>query len=215
MRLSAMAGLLLIALGCPAQGQQPAASGKQTITVPAGATVPLTLTTPLSTRTARPGDPVRAETTFPVTVGTTVAIPNGTYAEGALDKVTPRGSHAGFEMHFTRLIFANGYTVDLPGATAVTSALRPLRPGHVCGPAPQALMPLQTPTLPPLPAVGPNKGLIIGLVASGVAVAVMVAILAGHRSGGVYLDAGAKLDMVLQSPLSLDPDRIAVGAGGP
>jgi len=76
-------------------------------------------------------------------------------------------------------------------------------------------MPLQTPTLPPLPAVGPNKGIIIGLVASGVAVAVMVAILAGHRSGGVYLDAGAKLDMVLQSPLSLDPDRIAVGAGGP
>jgi hypothetical protein len=137
---------------------------------------------------------------------------NGTYAEGTLDKVTPRGSHAGFEVHFTRLIFANGYTVDLAGASARTSALRPLRPVHVCGPAPQALTPLQTPTLTPPKAVGPNKGLIIGLGGGGVAAAAVLGILLGHRGGGVYLDAGAKLEMALQSPLTLDLARVTAPA---
>ncbi|MGA2436453.1 MAG: hypothetical protein ABSG25_14355 [Bryobacteraceae bacterium] len=102
---------LTIALGCLAQAQ--------TITVPTGTKIPLTLISPLRTWTAHPGDSVRAVTAFPTTVDDRVAIPAGTGVEGVIDKIRRRGRHAGFEMHFTRLIFINGYTAPLSGSTTM------------------------------------------------------------------------------------------------
>jgi hypothetical protein len=97
--------LLLTALGCLAQQPAPPAAGSAAITVPAGTKIPLRLTSPLGTKTAQAGDAVHAEAAFPVTAGNTVAIPPGTYVEGVIDEVTPRGRHAGFAMHFTRMVF--------------------------------------------------------------------------------------------------------------
>jgi len=51
---------LLTATGCMAQESAP-----PSITLPAGTKVPLRLTAPLGTKTARPGDAVRAEVAFP------------------------------------------------------------------------------------------------------------------------------------------------------
>ena len=97
------------------QQQSPAASEKQVITVPGGTRIPLVLTSPVGTKSSQPGDPVRAETAFPVTVDNRVAVPLGTYVAGEIAAVTRPSSsrRAGLQMHFTRVIFANGYEVAL------------------------------------------------------------------------------------------------------
>jgi len=210
MRLLAITGL---ALGCLAQAQ--------TITVPQGTKIPLRLTGPLNSMTVRVGDPVRAETAFPVAVDTKVAIPAGAYVEGAIDKITKRGAHAGFEMHFTRLIFGNGYTVPISGSSSstLTADLElPEGPDAVGGgmaslqsscPLPPCLPTTPTLTQPPMP--GPNRGLIIGLVAAGTAVAIILGVALSRRGGGMYLDAGSSLEMVLASPLPLDAAKLPAG----
>ncbi len=209
MRLIAIAGFAG-ALGCLAQAQL--------VTVPAGSKISLKLTSALSTRTSRPGDAVRAETAFPVAVGGNVAIPTGTYVEGAIDKVRRSGRKAGFDVHFARLIFANGYTVPLTGSSTVPGAPAS---GVAAGPAPPDAAPagmashLQAePGLTPPPSVGPSKGLIIGIGATAAATAIVTAVLLGRRGGGLYLDAGSALEMVLTSPLPLDAAKLSAGAAG-
>jgi len=62
------------------------------------------------------GSPVYGVTNFPVAVNGQIAIPPGTYAQGQIDMFTRPGwlsPHAEIQIHFTRLIFANGYGVDL------------------------------------------------------------------------------------------------------
>lgn len=93
-----------------------AADSPQTaqIQIPAGTTVPLALTRALWMKTAGAGDAVYAETVFPVAVNNQIAIPAGTYAEGQIDSLTRPGifsPHAQLQIHFTKLVFANGYTV--------------------------------------------------------------------------------------------------------
>jgi hypothetical protein len=100
----------------PSQVQQPAmpASANQTITIPAGTRIPLSLTSPLTNKEARPGASVRAVTTFPVAVGAQTAIPVGTYVEGTIDSVNKRNRPGPtLRAHFTRLLYANGYSVPL------------------------------------------------------------------------------------------------------
>lgn len=90
---------------------------KPSITIPAGSNVILAMTSPVWSKTVKPGDPVYSMTAFPVAVNNQMAIPPGTYAQGIIDEVTKptRGNNtADFQIHFTTLIFANGYTVELP-----------------------------------------------------------------------------------------------------
>ncbi len=71
------------------------------------------------------GDTVRAVVAFPVTIGTQLAIPAGTFVDGDVSQVTARpkaGQQPSFRVHFTRLVFSNGYSVALNGEN--TQALR-------------------------------------------------------------------------------------------
>ena len=89
------------------------------ITIPAGTEIPLKLSQAISTRNAKPGDPVYAETAFPFTVNDQVVIPAGTYVQGRVAEVKRPGrvkGRAQLLMHFTTLIYRSGYTVMLPGA---------------------------------------------------------------------------------------------------
>jgi hypothetical protein len=212
---------LLTATGCLAQESAPPAAAP-VITVPAGTRVPLRLTSPLATKTAQTGDAVHAEVAFPVTASNTVAIPPGTYVEGTVDQVTRHGSHAGFTMHFTRMVFNNGYTVALPAANADTRAglLRTADPQAAASAGPDVpvdAMALQgtTPTPAPLPSVGPSKGLVIGLAAAGAVAATVVAVIFGRRAGDRYLRAGYRLEMVLADSLSLDAAKVAAAVANP
>jgi hypothetical protein len=216
---------LLTALGCLAQQPAPPAAGSPAITVPAGTKVPLRLTSPLGTKTAQAGDPVHAEAAFPVTAGNTVAIPPGTYVEGVIDEVTPHGRHAGFSMHFTRMVYSNGYTVALSAATADTRAGL-LRSGDLSaaladpfalagGMAFQTIGTTQPPTVTQPSMPGPSKGLIIGLGAGGAVAATVVGVILARRGGALYLKAGWRFEMVLADPLSLDAEKVAAAVANP
>jgi hypothetical protein len=174
-------------------------------------------------RATKKGDSVRAITTFPVTAGQQVAIPAGTYVEGAIDKMIKRGptGSTGLEMHFTRIVFPNGYNVPLENATAVAKAGSSGAniPESAASGSSSATVNAegfqQPPAPPPLPRVGPSPGVVAGTVLGvGAAVTVVAILLGRHRAGDIVFDSGYQFEMVLQIPLVLDADRVADAMAG-
>jgi hypothetical protein len=206
----------------PVQAQAPTDTQPQAITIPAGTRVPMTLTSPMRARATHRGDAVRAVTAFPVTVGKQLAIPSGTYFEGQIDKVLKRGpsGHAGLQMHFMRIVFADGYNMALDGATAEakagnlagpTSALpAPAEPGAQGAPGLiLAQQPTPTPTLNPPPRIGPSVGTLVGIGVGVAAVTTVAGILLGRRhANDILFDTGYQFEIVLGAPLALDADRV-------
>lgn len=95
-----------------------------TITVPAGTLVELALTQPVLTRSAKPGDQIYAITAFPVAINNQMAIPPGTYVQGQIDSLAPPKTfspHAEFQIHFTKLIFENGYVLNFAGPQNIST----------------------------------------------------------------------------------------------
>ena len=93
------------------------------IQLASGTKIPLTLKQGITTKSARPGDPVYAQTAFPITANNQIAIPAGTYVQGEVRQVVRPGrvkGRAELQMSFTSMIFPNGYTVMLPGAVQNT-----------------------------------------------------------------------------------------------
>ncbi len=90
-----------------------------TVTVPAGTQIPLKLAQGISTKSAKVGDAVYAQTVFPITANDRIVIPAGTYVQGRISQIKRPGrvkGRAEFLMHFTTMIFRSGYTVMLPGS---------------------------------------------------------------------------------------------------
>src|SRR5215468_7793955 len=89
------------------------------ITVPAGTQVLLNLKSPIDTKSAKVGDGVYCQTSFPVTQDNVAVIPAGTYVKGTIAQVRRAGrvkGRAEILFHFSTMIFPNGYTIDLPGS---------------------------------------------------------------------------------------------------
>ncbi|MGO8789059.1 MAG: hypothetical protein ACLQVL_16980 [Terriglobia bacterium] len=206
----------------PVPAQTPAAPQNPTITIPAGTRIPLALASPVSSK-ARHGDAVRAVTGFPVTVGTQLAIPAGTYVEGVIDKVT-KGGRSGptLQMHFTHILYANGYNTAIEGDTTQAEVLNPhsnppeastfaSEPGPSYALAGASLP--EAPTLQPLPS---HTGAIVGLGIGGAAAVIAIAVLTRYHRGGsvVLFDTGWQFEMVLESPLSVDAASVAAATPG-
>jgi len=214
----------------PSGAAAPPAAPAGTIVVPQGTEIYLTLVSTIRSKSTRAGDDVRAQVAFPVTVGTNVAIPAGTYVQGtviAVDAKSARGGSSGVQIHFTTLLFSNGYTVALDAENQAQRNALPAKDtppedeiawaghgapylGEGFQGAGQQTPPL--PPLPPLPRVGPSPGVVIGISLGGSAVlaGVMFA-LAHHRGGADYIlhDSGWQFEMTLRSPLALDAARVA------
>lgn len=229
MRLLILAGFLA-ASTCNAQiaplnvlktqpaSQDQAPSGTM-ITVPSGTHVALTLAGPITSK-SRKGDAVRAAVAFPVTVGNQVAIPPGTYVQGAITGIVKHSNNGpSVQMKFSSMVFPNGYTVALDGS--ILQAKLTDTPAGQTNPGGAAVNPAgyalngkaqpgpQPPTLTPPPMPGPNKGLIIGLAAGGAAAVIVTAVVFGHRSGSatrgdILFNTGWQFNMVLNSPLTLN-----------
>jgi type IV secretion system protein VirB10 len=123
-RLALCTCLALLASSLTAQTTSASAEASgparaEVITIPAGTRVPLSLKQAISTKTAKEGDPVYAETTFPFALNDRIVIPTGTYVQGKISHVK-RGGHikgrAEIMIHFTSMIYPSGYTVMLPGS---------------------------------------------------------------------------------------------------
>ena len=218
------------AQNAPAAGQ--VAPSSPAIVVPIGTAIQLTLMSAVKSKSTKAGDTVRAVVAFPVTIGTQLAIPAGTFVDGSVIRVTAHpagGQQPSFSVHFTRLVFSNGYSVALNGenaqalllpaeSSAPANEVAELAPPRLSGMS-FAMGEGQTgtpPTMPPLPQVGPPKGLIIGLSLGGTAALVILgAIGAHHRASStdfVLYDAGWQFQMVLDSPVTLDAAQVAAAA---
>lgn len=104
-------------LAAPPQ-RAPVPVGKLWI-MPAGTKIPIQLRQSLSTKDARAGDPVYAQTSFPVLVDGHIVIPAGTWVQGEVDSVKRAGRIKGtaeLQFHLTTLIYANGYSVNMAAA---------------------------------------------------------------------------------------------------
>jgi hypothetical protein len=91
--------------------------------IPAGSKIPLTLTQAISTKNAREGDAVYAQTAFPFVLNSRVLVPAGTYIQGRISHVERAGrvkGRAELLVHFTSLIYPSGYTVMLPASVENT-----------------------------------------------------------------------------------------------
>src|SRR5437016_8178808 len=89
------------------------------LVIPAGTKVPIALKNTISTKSNHEGDPIYAQSTFPVVINEKIVIPAGTYVQGKIISVKPAGrikGRAEVLIHFTTLIYPSGYTVMLPGA---------------------------------------------------------------------------------------------------
>ena len=95
------------------------AADPHAVVIPAGSKIPLSLKQAISTKNARDGDPVYAETAFPFVQNERIVIPAGTYIQGKVVHTEHAGrskKRAEILIHFTSMIYPSGYTVILPGS---------------------------------------------------------------------------------------------------
>ncbi len=218
-------GIVVVLLGALAVAQQApdAREGdgyrsRSGITVPAGTQIPLQLAQGISTKSAKVGDAVYAETVFPVTANDRIVIPAGTYVQGRISQIRRPGrikGRAEFLMHFNTMIFKSGYTVMLPGAVenvpgsekqTVKDKEGTIRQDGTKG--------KDTGTV----AKTAGEGAVVGAIAdrgvkgagiggaAGAAVGLASVLLT--RGPDVSLPTGTSVQIVLERPLDLDPNRI-------
>jgi hypothetical protein len=102
--------------GTPVAPAVPAVAPAPKIMVPAGTHIPLVLHNAISTRSARPGDPVYFETLFPVMIDGKVVIPAGSYVSGEVTESKRPGRVKGrgeLMIKLTTMILPNAYMVNL------------------------------------------------------------------------------------------------------
>jgi len=225
MRIRAASTLVLLLAGIAAAQTpltpKPAApsveSEKPMLTIPAGTKVPLSLKQAISTKTAKDGDPVYAETAFPFVVNERVVIPAGTYIQGKIERVQ-RGGHvkgrAEVLIHFTSMIYPNGYTVMLggsventPGAekTSMKDSEETIRQDSEAGKKAREA------------AEGATTGAVIGAITNGgkgAGIGAGVGGVAGlavgmlSRGADVRLEPGTSIEMEIQREVTVDASRI-------
>jgi type IV secretion system protein VirB10 len=182
------------------------------ITVPAGTKIPLTLKQGINSKSARPGDPVYAQTAFPITENNQIVIPAGTFVQGEVRRVVRPGrvkGRAQLQLSFTSMIFPNGYTVMLPGAVQNTPGSNSNtvkgKEGTIHGPGSKGK---DAGTI----AEGAGTGALIGALASGGKGAAIGAGAGGvlglatvllTRGPEVQLGTGDSVEMILESSIEL------------
>jgi hypothetical protein len=161
-----------------AQASTPAvaASKNAKIEVPGGTHIPLVLHNAISTRSARPGDPVYFETLFPVMIDGKVVIPAGSYVSGEVSEAKRPGRVKGrgeLMIRLKTLILPNAYMVNLnavPSNAGTGGNETTDNEGKIIGDS--------------------NKGGDIGTVAKTTAAGAGIGAIAGRGAAGAGIGAG-------------------------
>lgn len=192
------------------------------IEVPSGTRIPLVLHNAISTRSARPGDPVYFETVFPVMVDGKVVIPAGSYVSGEVTESKRPGrvkGRAELMIRLKTMILPNAYMVSLaaaPGNAGTGGAETVNREGQVVGDTDKA-----SDVGGVVKTTGAGAG--IGAIAGGAKGAGMGAgIGAATGLGAVLLTRGPEaelprgttLEAVLDRSLFLDADKVQFTSPG-
>ena len=83
--------------------------------VPSGTRLPLILHNAVTTRNAKPGDPIYLETLFPIVIDNRILIPAGSYVQGEIQEAKRPGKVKGtgeIRLRLNSMILPNGYAVD-------------------------------------------------------------------------------------------------------
>ena len=231
--LCLIAGLLAVSASCAAQqpegpqtGAPPPVAPKpvaarrtgsiERITVPAGTRVGVVLQNGISTRSAKPGDSVYLQMSFPITQTNRIVIPVGSYLRGELLESKRPGRIKGrgeFRLRLDTLILPNGYTVSLNAAprSADSGGKETMDPeGKVTGPGGKGK---DAGTIAETTATGAGIGAIAsgakGLgIGAGIGAAAGLAAVLLTRGPEAELPRGSTLDIVLEHDLSLDGSQI-------
>lgn len=185
--------------------------------VPSGTKIPLTLTQGITSKTAREGDPVYAQTAFPVTQNNRIVIPAGSYVQGVVRHVLRPGrvkGRAELQISFTSMIFPNGYTVLLPatveGVPGSQSVDTKGSEGTIQG---QGSKGKDAATIAKTTATGAGIGAIAGTgkgagigAAAGSAIGIATVLLT--RGPEIQLDPGASVEMILERELNLEGAKL-------
>src|SRR5690349_18877660 len=193
-------------------------TAKPVLTVPTGTQIPLKLSQGISTKNAKVGDPVYAETVFPITQNDRILIPAGTYVQGRITEIHRAGrvkGRAEFLMHFTTMIFKNGYTVMLPAAVEGMPGAEQQKIKDKEGTIQQeGTKGKDLETVGKVAGAGAGVGSIAGRSLKGAGIGGAAGAAAGlgyvllTRGPDVTLPAGTNVEMVLQRPLVLQEGKV-------
>jgi hypothetical protein len=208
------------------QNSSPTQAGRDqgpssSFTVPAGTRVMMVLTSPLHTTSGTEGSGVYLETLYPVVQDNRVVIPAHTMVQGTVEN-NKRPGHlqrtAEFRFHFTTLIFANNHVASINGALQSVPGSSTARTQGSEG----TLRTVdQTEKVVTPVAVGAVTGAVVGSVShvgigkfagAGLGAGLGAGSVLLHRGDAISLRAGTNIEMVLESPVSMDAEQVAFNA---
>ena len=187
-----------------------------TITVPAGTRMLVTLKNPLHTTSAEANSGVYSETASVVVQDNRVVIPLKTQVQGVVQSEQRPGrikGRARFLLHFDTLIFANNYAVPIDAALLGVPGSNQVRnkKGKGIEPVDQIDKDLGRIFAPTLggAAIGSLRSLGPGtLTGAGAGALFGLGVTLFTRGDEIRLNPGTSMEIVLQSPLTLNLDRL-------
>jgi hypothetical protein len=197
------------------------------VQVPTGTHLPLVLHNAISTRSAKPGDPVYFETNFPVMVDGKVAIPAGSYVSGEVTEAKRAGKVKGraqLAIRLTTMILPNGYEVNLaasPSNAGTGGGETTNGEGTIVGDSDKAsdvgtvIRSTEAGT-----GIGAGVGAASGHIGEGVGIGAAAGAAAGlaavlfTRGPDAELPRGTTLEAVLDRPIMLDADKVQFTSPG-
>jgi hypothetical protein len=171
---------VMCTVGQSAIAQSRPANPESTV-LPSGTKIELVVAAPVWARTAKAGDALYTQVDFPVLTGKSIAIPAGTYVQGSILSIArPSRFKSRAEIH---VLFT---TLIFDNGYAV-----------------------QLPPLPSVAAPAPGGSDAVPASPPAAAPAAMKLNVAVSASNDLLLDNGTQFDLVLASPLALDPNQVA------
>jgi len=201
----------------------PAPSKEAQIEVPTGTHIPLVLHNAISTKSARPGDPVYFETLYPVMVDGHVVIPAGSYVSGEVTKSKRPGrvkGRAELAIKLTEMVLPNAYMVNLNAApsNAGTGGGESVNSeGTVVGDSDKAS---DIGTVVKTTAAGAGIGAIAGQGARGAGIGAGIGAAAGlaavllSRGPEAEMQRGSTVEAVIDRPIYLIADKVQFTSPG-
>jgi hypothetical protein len=192
------------------------------IEVPTGTHIPLVLHNAVSTRSARPGDPVYFETVFPVMVEGRVVIPAGSYVSGEITESKRPGrvkGRAELTIKLTTMILPNAYMVNLaavPGNAGTGGGETVNNEGKIRGDTDKAS---DIGTVATTTGAGAGIGAIAG-GAKGAGIGAGIGAVGGQaavllsRGPEAEMPRGTTLEAVLDRPIFLDASKVQFTSPG-
>jgi Bacterial conjugation TrbI-like protein len=191
------------------------------IEVPSGTHIPLVLHNGISTRTAKPGDPVYFETVFPIMIDGKVVIPAGSYVSGEVTESKRPGRVKGrgeLMIKLTTMILPNAYMVNLnavPGQAGTGGHETVNSEGKIVGDSGKkddlgtVLETTEVGT-----GVGAGVGAAAGHVGEGAGIGAAVGAATGlaavllTRGPDAEMPRGSTVEAVINRPIFLDTDKV-------